>query len=92
MEIFFTIFLFVKINCAALPETLLQSELYGYEKGTFSGEDKNHGQTLCIPLAGKCTAAGKYRKKTGLQPGWKRIDPVHPQAGWGGTNPMQPGC
>ncbi len=32
---------FIKVNCAAIPENLMESELFGYVGGAFSGADKN---------------------------------------------------
>jgi transcriptional regulator with PAS, ATPase and Fis domain len=32
---------FLKLNCGAIPESLLESELFGYSKGSFTGADKN---------------------------------------------------
>ncbi len=51
---------FVAINCAAIPETLLESELFGYEKGAYTGASKQtkgkiehaHGGTLLLDEIG----------------------------------------
>jgi len=46
-------FPFMAVNCSALPETLLESELFGYEKGAFTGADKQ--KPGLFEVAGKGT-------------------------------------
>lgn len=45
---------FVAINCASIPENLIESELFGYEKGAFTGAD-NRGKKGKIELANNGT-------------------------------------
>jgi PAS domain S-box-containing protein len=45
---------FVKVNCGAIPENLLESELFGYEKGAFTGANKE-GKAGIIEMAHKGT-------------------------------------
>jgi TyrR family helix-turn-helix protein len=45
---------FIKVNCGAIPESLLESELFGYEKGAFTGA-RNEGKIGLLELADKGT-------------------------------------
>ncbi|MCG3121449.1 MAG: Regulatory protein AtoC [bacterium] len=55
----------VEISCAAFPETLLESELFGYEKGAFTGADSRkkgrfeiaHGGTIFLDEIGEVSAS-----------------------------------
>ncbi len=56
---------FIKLHCAALAETLLESELFGHERGSFTGADRRrigrfeeaHGGTLFLDEIGEISPA-----------------------------------
>jgi two-component system nitrogen regulation response regulator GlnG len=68
---------FLAINCAAIPETLLESELFGHEKGSFTGADRKrigkfeqcHGGTLFLDEIGDMTPLTQSKVLRVLQDG-----------------------
>ncbi len=68
---------FIVVNCAAIPETLLESELFGYEKGAFTGATASkagkyelaHGGTLFLDEIGDLPAALQAKILRALQGG-----------------------
>jgi Nif-specific regulatory protein len=68
---------FITVNCGALPETLLESELFGYRRGAFTGatEDRPglfeaaHGGTLFLDEIGETTPATQVKLLRALQEG-----------------------
>ena len=68
---------FVKLNCAALPDTLLESELFGHERGAFTGAaterkgrfEQAHGGTLFLDEIGEISPAFQAKLLRVLQEG-----------------------
>src|SRR5512138_1927882 len=66
---------FVEVHCAALPETLLEGELFGYEKGAFTGANQRkpghlaaaEGGTLFLDEIGEITPATQVKLLRFLQ-------------------------
>lgn len=73
---------FITINCGAFPETLLESELFGYVKGAFTGANENrrglfqaaHGGTLFMDEIGNMSVTMQVKLYRVLQEG--KVRPV----------------
>lgn len=68
---------FIKVNCGAIPEALVDSELFGYEKGAFTGAatsrpgrfEQAHGGTLFLDEVGELPLQAQVRLLRVLQNG-----------------------
>lgn len=68
---------YIRINCAAIPDNLLEAQLFGYAPGAFSGASKNgekglfdhaHGGTIFLDEVGEASSAMQAALLRVLQP------------------------
>jgi DNA-binding NtrC family response regulator len=80
---------FVAVNCGAIPENLVESTLFGHEKGAFTGATEKHigkfleasGGTLFLDEVGELPPAAQVKLLRAIQEG--QVDPV------GGRKPIK---
>src|ERR1051326_1653517 len=77
---------FVAINCAAIPETLIESELFGHERGSFTGATERRpgkfelaaGGTIFLDRIGELPLGAQGKILSGIQA--KAVDPIGARA------------
>ena len=73
---------FVQVNCAAIPDSLIESELFGHERGSFTGADRKQtgkfveadGGTIFLDEVGDMSASAQAKVLRVLQEG--EVEPV----------------
>ncbi len=73
---------FIQVNCAAIPDTLIESELFGHERGSFTGADRKQtgkfveadGGTIFLDEIGDMSASAQAKVLRVLQEG--EVEPV----------------
>jgi hydrogenase-4 transcriptional activator len=80
---------FIRVNCGSIPPELIDSQLFGHEKGSFTGAssthqgwfERAHGGTLFLDEIGELPLAGQVRLLRIIQDGWlERVggrQPIH---------------
>ena len=72
----------MQVNCAAIPDTLIESELFGHERGSFTGADRKQtgkfveadGGTIFLDEVGDMSAPAQAKVLRVLQEG--EVEPV----------------
>jgi transcriptional regulator with PAS, ATPase and Fis domain len=80
---------FVAINCAALPDTLLESELFGYERGAFTGAHQSKPGQIELASAGVLFLDEASEMSPAAQAKFLRVLQEREFQRLGGTRPQQ---
>ena len=80
---------FVCLNCSALPETLMESELFGYEKGAFTGADAAKPGLIELAHRGTLFLDEITTLTPSLQSKLLRVLQERRCSGWAGARPRR---
>src|SRR4051812_12390239 len=83
---------FIKINCAAIPKTLMESELFGYEKGAFTGAVGAKPGRFELATGGPCSSTRSGRSRWRCRSSCCASCRSRSSSGWEGSRPSRSTC